>query len=142
MNSPVKKVEEVAVQLGTTVYPESRRVLLAGRSKARLGNAVGLNQFGVNLTRLAPGAWSALRHWHEGEDEFVFVVEGELTLIDEHGAHLLVAGSFAGFPRGVANGHHLVNRSDRDGLFLEVGARQPGADVVHYPDEGWPPVSR
>lgn len=138
----VKKASEVPVQTGTQVYPPGLRERLDGRHKARLGDAVGLSDFGVNITRLDPGAWSALRHWHEREDEFVYVLEGEVTLIDDAGEHRMRAGEFAGFPAGVANGHHLVNRSDASAAYFEVGSRRPGVDVVHYPDQGGATVKR
>ena len=110
-----------------------------GNVKARLAQAVGVTQFGVNHVTLAPGNWSSLRHWHESEDEFVYVLEGELTLIDENGAHVLAAGSCAGFPAGAANAHHLQNRSDAPATFLVVGTRKVGRETVHYPDESLPP---
>ena len=106
-----------------------------GNVEARLGQAVGLTQFGVNHVTLAPGNWSSLRHWHEGEDEFVTVLEGELTLVDENGAHVMRAGSCVGFPAGAANAHHLQNRSDRLATFIAVGTRKVGRETVHYPDE-------
>ncbi|MGH6717948.1 MAG: cupin domain-containing protein [Alphaproteobacteria bacterium] len=118
---------------GGTEYPAPYRALVAGRFRRRLGDAVGLRTFGVNLTRLAPGAASAQRHWHERQDEFVFVVEGELVLITDAGDQVLKAGMCAGFPAGMADGHHLVNRSGRDALYLEIGDRMPG-DAYHYPD--------
>src|SRR5437588_7052390 len=90
------------------VYPEPWRAVTEGREKAALGDVVGLTQFGVNLTRLKPGAASTLRHWHEAEDEFVYVLEGEITLIDDGGTTVLQPGDAAGFKAGVANGHHLV----------------------------------
>ena len=92
-----------------------------------------LTQFGVNLTRLKPGAASALRHWHEAEDEFVYVLEGEITLIDDGGTTVLQPGDAAGFKAGVANGHHLVNRSQRDAVYLEVGTRAK-RERAHYSD--------
>ncbi len=85
-----------------------------GREKAALGNVAGLTQFGVNLTRLKPGAASALRHWHEQEDEFVYVLEGELVLIEDDGETVLRPGDCAGFKAGAPNGHQLVNKSQRD----------------------------
>ena len=115
------------------VYPEPWRAVTEGREKAALGDVVGLTQFGVNLTRLKPGAASALRHWHEAEDEFVYVLEGEITLIEDGGATVLQPGDAAGFKAGVANGHHLVNRSQRDAVYLEVGTRAR-SERVHYPD--------
>ena len=106
-----------------------------GNVETRLGSAMALTQFGVNQVTLAPGNWSSLRHWHEGEDEFVTVLDGELTLVDENGAHVLHAGSCAGFPAGAANAHHLQNRSDKPATFLAVGTRKVGRETVHYPDE-------
>jgi uncharacterized cupin superfamily protein len=124
------------------VYPQPWRGVTNGREKAVLGNVAGLSQFGVNLTRLKPGAASALRHWHEQEDEFVYVLEGELTLIEDGGETVLRAGDAAGFKAGVANGHHLVNKSQRDALYLEVGTRAmrerghyPGLDLIYHKDE-------
>jgi uncharacterized cupin superfamily protein len=101
--------------------------------RQRLGDAGGLTQFGVNLLRLPPGAWSSQRHWHSGEDEFVYVISGEVTLITDRGAEVLRAGDCAAFPRNAADGHHLVNRSDATAMCLEVGTRAQ-EDVVRYPD--------
>jgi uncharacterized cupin superfamily protein len=142
MPSPIKKASEVPLQSGTTAYPPGWRERLNGRHKARLGDAVGISHFGINLTHLEPGAWSSLRHWHEGEDEFVYVLAGEVTLVDEQGEHPMRPGDCAGFPAGVPNGHHLINKSDQAAIFFEVGSRRPGADVIHYADEDWPPVKR
>ena len=115
------------------VYPGHLRKITDGREKAALGNVAGLTQFGVNLTRLKPGAASALRHWHEQEDEFVYILEGELVLIEDGGATLLKPGDCAGFKAGVPNGHQLVNKSGRDALYLEIGTRAP-TERGHYPD--------
>ena len=93
----------------------------------------GSTQFGVNLTRLKPGAASALRHWHEQEDEFIYVLEGELVLVEDDGEMLLKPGDCAGFKAGVANGHQLVNKSQRDAVYLEIGTRA-AAERGHYPD--------
>jgi uncharacterized cupin superfamily protein len=117
----------------TSIYPEPFKSVCAGREKAALGNLAGLTQFGVNLTRLKPGAASALRHWHESEDEFVYVLEGELTLIEDGGETKLGPGEAAGFKAGVANGHQLVNKAERDALYLEIGTRA-AADRISYPD--------
>ena len=114
-------------------YPHQYRAAIAGRSKRRLGNALGLDIFGVNLTTIRPGAQSALRHWHSAQDEFIYMVEGELVLITDGGEQVLRAGMCAGFPAGKADGHHLVNRSGRDAIYLEVGDRTKH-DVVTYPD--------
>jgi uncharacterized cupin superfamily protein len=115
------------------VYPQQWRSITDGREKTVLGDLAGLTQFGVNLTRLRPGAASSLRHWHEQEDEFIYVLEGEITLIEEGGATLLHPGDAAGFKAGVGNGHHLVNKSQRDALYLEIGTRAKH-ERAHYPD--------
>ncbi|HKS61680.1 MAG TPA: cupin domain-containing protein [Xanthobacteraceae bacterium] len=116
-----------------TNYPDAFKHVVQGREKTALGNAADLSQFGVNLTRLKPGAASALRHWHENEDEFVYILAGELVLIEDDGETIMRPGDCAGFKANVANGHHLVNRTDRDALYLEVGTRAP-AECAHYPD--------
>ena len=105
------------------------------RRKQRLGDAVGLDQFGVNRVVLDPGVWSTVRHWHTHEDEFVFVLEGELTLVTDEGARTLKVGDFAGFKAGVENGHRLENRSDKPAAYLEVGSRRPEVDETYYPDD-------
>jgi uncharacterized cupin superfamily protein len=115
------------------VYPKPHTVVTDGREKAALGNVAGITQFGVNLTRLKPGAASALRHWHENEDEFVYVLEGEMVLIEDGGERLLKPGDCAGFKAGVANGHQLVNKSQRDAVYLEIGTRA-ATERAHYPD--------
>jgi uncharacterized cupin superfamily protein len=115
------------------IYPQPHRQVTDGREKAALGNVAGLTQFGVNLTRLKPGAASALRHWHENEDEFVYVLEGEIVLIEDGGETVLKPGDCAGFKAGVPNGHHLVNKSQRDAVYLEIGTRA-ATERGHYPD--------
>jgi uncharacterized cupin superfamily protein len=115
------------------VYPQPWRSITAGREKAALGDVAGLTQFGVNLTRLKPGAASSLRHWHENEDEFIYVLEGEITLIEDGGETVLRPGDAAGFKAGVSNGHHLINKTQRDALYLEVGTRAK-SERAHYPD--------
>lgn len=119
-----------------------RAAAFEGRHEARLARLVGLSQFGVNHVTLDPGAMSALRHWHEAEDEFVYVLNGQVTLIDENGEHTLMEGSFAGFPAGVANAHHLVNRSAAPATYLVVGSRRPGEETIHYPDDGIGPIRK
>lgn len=104
------------------------------RVRTRLGDAAGLTQFGVNLLRLPPGAWSSQRHWHSLEDEFVYVLEGEVTLVTDAGERRLTAGECAGFRAGDPDGHHLQNRSQRDVVLLEVGTRDPDHDITEYPD--------
>jgi uncharacterized cupin superfamily protein len=115
-------------------YPSPFDEPCLDRTRYRLGDAAGLTQFGVNLTRLGPGAWSAQRHWHTEEDEFVFVLEGELVLVTDDGEQVLRPGDCAGFRAGVADGHHLQNRTDRDAVFLEVGTRRTAEDEAAYPD--------
>jgi uncharacterized cupin superfamily protein len=117
----------------STLYPQQFRKVVDGREKQKLGNAAGLTQFGVNLTRIKPGAASALRHWHQHEDEFIYIIEGELVLIENEGETLLKPGDVAGFKAGVDNGHCLVNRTTRDALYLEIGARA-ASERVEYPD--------
>jgi uncharacterized cupin superfamily protein len=112
-------------------YPEPFRQATIGRERRRLGNAVGLDQFGVNLGRLKPGAASSQRHWHANEDEFVYMLEGEVVLVENDGETVLHPGDAAGWKAGVANGHCLINRGDRDAVFLEVGSRGPRETVVY-----------
>ncbi len=119
--------------VATTGYPTPYRDVVRGRSKQRIGDAGGLNQFGVNLSRLKPGAASALRHWHATEDEFVLVLEGALVLVEDSGETPLKAGEAAAFPAGAPDGHHLVNRSAADAVYLEVGTRTT-VDKVTYTD--------
>jgi uncharacterized cupin superfamily protein len=126
------RAAELPARTGT-IYPPPYAAALAGRAKRALGDAFGLSQFGVNLTVLAPGAASSERHWHETEDEFLYVLEGQVILIDDTGEHLLTAGMCAGFKAGVPNGHKLVNRSALPVTLLEVGTRSEG-DRVHYPE--------
>lgn len=121
-------------EVTSTGYPEPFRALVAGRHRRRLGDAFGLTQFGVNLCRLEPGAASSQRHWHAREDEFVYVLEGEVVLVTDAGETLLGPGMVAGFPAGRPDGHHLVNRSDRDALVLEIGTRSTCGEQVVYPD--------
>ena len=116
-----------------TGYPEPFRAAVEGRSRKRLGNAVGLSQFGVNLTTLKPGAASSQRHWHANEDELVYVLAGEVVLCEDGGETVLRSGEAAGWKAGVCNGHCLVNRSAQDAVFLEIGSRA-AAERADYPD--------
>jgi uncharacterized cupin superfamily protein len=116
-----------------TNYPPPFDRVVHGRERRRLGNAAGLDQFGVNLTTLRPGAASALRHWHEKEDEFVYVLEGEVVLIEDDGETMLKAGDAAAFKANSGNGHHLVNRTTSDAIYLEIGTRSK-YERVEYPD--------
>ncbi len=128
-------IDSIKVEAKTgSAYPQSFWKKVGNRQKRKLGDVFGIDQFGVNLTTLPPGAWSALRHWHYNEDEFVYILSGEVTLINDDGDFLLTEGMCAGFPSGVKNGHHLVNRSDQTASFLEVGSRADNEKAV-YPDE-------
>ena len=120
------------VRTGTR-YPAPHDAPCRDRRRLQLGDAGGLTQFGVNLLTLKPGVWSSQRHWHLKEDEFVYIVSGEVVLITDAGEEVLRAGDCAGFPANDANGHHLVNRSDADATLLEVGTRSNGDSGV-YPD--------
>lgn len=128
------KIDIAAVPVLTgTGYPAPFRAMVNGRSRRRIGDAGGLTQYGVNICVLAPGAASSHRHWHLHEDEFVYMLSGEATLVEENGETILKAGDAAAFPAGAANGHHLVNRSTVDVVFLEVGSRA-AAEIVEYSD--------
>jgi len=116
-----------------TLYPPPFDLPCHGRERTKLGDAAGLSQFGVNLCRLPPGAWSSQRHWHTGGDEFVYVLSGEVVLVTDGGEEVLRAGDAAGFPAQDTNGHCFQNRSDRDAQILEVGTRVPG-DMAYYSD--------
>ena len=116
-----------------TGYPPPLNRGVEGRIRKRLGNAVGLDQFGVNLTTLKPGAASALRHWHEQEDELVYVVQGEVVLVEDGGETVLKPGDAAAWKAGVENGHCLVNKSNSDAVFIEVGTRAD-AERAFYSD--------
>jgi uncharacterized cupin superfamily protein len=130
----MKKIDMTAAPISKgTIYPPPFDLPCRARSRIRLGDAAGLDQFGVNLCRLPPGAWSSQRHWHTEEDEFVYVVEGEVVLVTDAGEETLKAGDCAGFKGGSPDGHHLQNRSGADALVLEVGTRR-AADEAHYPD--------
>jgi uncharacterized cupin superfamily protein len=115
-------------------YPEPFASRMAGRVKRALGDRFGLTNFGVNLTRLAPGAVSALRHVHGAQDEFIYVLEGQPALITDAGEQMLSPGMCAGFKAGTGDGHQLVNRTQADVVYLEVGDRTPG-DTAVYPDD-------
>jgi uncharacterized cupin superfamily protein len=116
-----------------TGYPEPFKSRVAGRHRRRLGDAAGLKNFGVNLTRLESGSESSMRHWHTKQDEFIYVLEGEVTLVSDAGRQKLAAGMAAGFPAGASDGHQLVNESGRPVLYLEIGDRTP-EDSATYSD--------
>lgn len=125
---------DVPPRVKPSVYPRVFAEKMEGREKRVLGDLFGLTHFGVNLTRLAPGAMSALRHAHTTQDELVFVLEGSPTLVTDAGERVLHPGHCAGFRAGTGDGHHLVNRSSSDVVYLEVGDRLPG-DAATYPDD-------
>jgi uncharacterized cupin superfamily protein len=116
-----------------TLYPSPFDEPCRARHRIRLADAAGLTQYGVNLVRLEPGAWSSQRHWHIAQDEFVYIVSGEITLVTDAGPEVLRAGDCAGFKAGDGDGHHLQNRSTADAMFLEMGTRPPG-DGAFYSD--------
>ncbi len=125
---------EAPPRIRPSVYPPPFAARMAGREKRPLGDLFGLTNFGVNLTRLAPGAVSALRHAHSRQDEFIYVLAGTPTLVTDRGAVRLAPGDCAGFRAGSGDAHHLKNEGDTDVLYLEVGDRSPG-DTVAYPDD-------
>jgi len=127
-------LDPATVPLRPGAYPPPFDKVIAGREKHPLGDALGLKNYGVNLVRLKPGARSALRHWHTLQDEFIWVLEGEITLVTDAGEQVLTRGTAAGFPAGKEDGHCLINRTQRDALYLEVGDRTPG-DLPKYPDD-------
>jgi uncharacterized cupin superfamily protein len=124
---------ETAIVRKGSSYPPPFDQPCAERVRTRLGDAGGITDFGVNLLTLPPGAWSSQRHWHTKEDEFVHVIAGEVTLITDKGEENLRAGDYAAFPKGVADGHVIVNRSAAPATLLEVGTRS-GDDVCTYSD--------
>jgi len=125
---------EVPARSKPSVYPESFASRVAGRQKRQLGDVFGLTNFGVNLTRLAPNAVSALRHAHTRQDEFVYILQGQPTLHTDEGRTRLFPGMCAGFKAGTGNGHHLINDTTEDVVYLEVGDRTPGDEGI-YPDD-------
>jgi uncharacterized cupin superfamily protein len=130
-----KRIDVAALEAVVgSLYPAPFGQPCTNRERRRLGDAAGLTQFGVNLMRLPPGSWSSQRHWHSHEDEFVYVLAGEVTLVTEAGTEILRAGDAAGFRAGDPDGHSLQNRSATDALVLEVGSRAPAQDVTTYPD--------
>lgn len=114
-------------------YPAPFHLKAGERVRQALGDAGGLNDFGVNLLRLPPGAWSSQRHWHSAEDEFVWVLSGEVTLVTEEGEQVLSGGDCAAFPKNQSNGHHLINKGSGEAVVLEVGTRSD-VDVCEYSD--------
>lgn len=125
---------EVAASTRPSVYPEPYASLMRGRTKRRLGDLFGLANFGVNLTTLAPGGMSALRHAHSVQDEFVYVLEGTATLVTDEGKTALRPGMCVGFRAGTGNAHHVRNESSHDVIYLEIGDRLAGDSAV-WPDD-------
>ena len=140
-----KRIDVGALQsIVGTLYPSPFDEPCRARERKRLGDVVGLTQFGVNLLRLPPGAWSSQRHWHTGEDEFVYVLSGEVVLLSDAGEEVLRAGDAAGFKANDGNGHCLQNRSAHDAQVLEIGTRVPESmgyysdiDMIVKPDTGY-----
>ncbi len=121
---PKVDIEAVPARQGSG-YPAPYDAPWPPRTRRRLGEAGGLRDFGVNLMTLPPGGWSSQRHWHSHEDEFVYLLEGELTLIEDEGETVLRAGDCAAFPKNTGNGHHMINRSLAMAIYIEVGSRDP-----------------
>jgi uncharacterized cupin superfamily protein len=129
---PKIDVKSVPERKGSN-YPAPFHLKAGERARQRLGDAGDLLDFGVNLTRLPPGAWSSQRHWHSAEDEFVYVLEGEVILVTDKGEETMKKGDCAAFAKGAADGHHLINKSDKMAVLLEVGTRVD-SDECAYSD--------
>ena len=129
---PKIDIDNLAVDRSTG-YPPPFNKAVEGRERKRIGRAAGLTQFGVNICTLKPGASSSQRHWHDKEDELVYVLEGEVVLREDTGETTLKAGDAAAWKAGVANGHCLINRTNRDARIIEIGTRAAG-ELAHYPD--------
>ena len=126
--------DQVPPRTRPSLYPDPYAARMQGREKRQLGEAFGLSNFGVNLTRLEPGAMSALRHSHTRQDEFIYVLSGFPTLVTDQGETALAPGMCAGFKAGNGNAHHLLNKTAEPVVYLEVGDRAPG-DEANYPDD-------
>jgi len=118
-------------QVSRTGYPEPFNREVAGRRSQKLGPFFGLSDFGATVTTLEPGAWSSQRHWHEGEDELVVMLEGEAVLVEDSGETVMRPGDMAVFPKGVADGHHLINRSDGPCRLIAIGKAGVSAPVFY-----------
>ena len=123
---------EAIPQINVTGYPSPYKEAMAKRHYRKLAGPAGISDFGISHVMLEPGGISSQRHWHEGEDEFVVMLDGEAVLVEDDGETVMRAGDCAVFPKDVPNGHHLVNRSDRDCVFIAIG--KPAASDCHYPD--------
>lgn len=126
------ELSKVPVKTGS-IYPEPYAKEMAGRSSLRLGQAGGLTQFGVNIVILEPGAKSSLRHWHLNEDEFVMILSGECTMVEDAGPVVMRPGDCAAFPAGVPNGHQFINHTDAEARFLVIGTKAP-VETATYSD--------
>ena len=133
-NPPAVRAAEAPLRARASNYPEPFASRMKHRAKRPLGDLFGLANFGVNLTRLAPGGQSALRHAHTKQDEFVYILEGAPTLVTDAGRTPLAPGMCAGFKAGTGDAHHLINETSEDVVYLEIGDRTPG-DAVTYPDD-------
>ena len=125
---------DAVAEVRASGYPQPFKSRMGDRAKRRLGDACGLTKLGVNLVTLGPGGQSALRHWHTLEDEFVYVLEGEVVLVTDAGEQVLKSGTCAGYPAGKRDAHHFINRSTRPARYLEIGPRLDG-DTAFYPDD-------
>lgn len=132
LKPPALDPKSLPVKKGSD-YPEPFEAAVAGRERRALGDALGLKNFGVNFMRLPPGNTSSQRHWHTKQDEFVYIIEGEVVLVTDAGEQVLNSGMAAGFPAGTGDGHHLINRSDKDATYIEIGDRSAN-DEVDYSD--------
>jgi uncharacterized cupin superfamily protein len=133
LTKPALDPRTVASQT-TSGYPEPYRSRVVPRDRRRLGDELGLTKIGVNLTTLAPGKESSMRHWHTHEDEFIYIVAGEVMLRTDAGEQALSAGMCAGFAAGDANGHQLINRSGAPAVYIEISNRVQPGDTTHYSD--------
>jgi uncharacterized cupin superfamily protein len=132
--TPMPKIDRSKIPFANNPsYPKEFAPVIEGREKQKLGDAVGLTQFGVNVARIKAHSKSALRHWHESEDEFIYMLEGELVLHEDDGETVLKPGDAAGWRANGGIGHCLINRTGKDALYLEVGTRSKD-ERVHYPD--------
>lgn len=131
-NDTAFHIDDVEPRTGSS-YPQPFRDVVAERRRRVLGDLFALGDFGVNHVELPPGTWSSQRHWHMLEDEFIYILTGELTLVTDDGPVVLGPGMFAGFPAGEKNGHHLVNNGNSPATYLEIGSRKSGEEAF-YPD--------
>jgi uncharacterized cupin superfamily protein len=130
-----KKIDmSKAPTVAGTLYPPPYDIPCLKRHRTKIGDAAGLTQFGVNICRLPPGAWSAQRHWHHHEDELIYVLEGEVVLVTDSGEEIMRPGDSAGFKAGDPDAHCFQNRSKADAVILEIGTRWPEGESVDYPD--------